>query len=61
MKIRLPRALRRLRQELQQDPTGAPTTARAAVLAAAEFLGDRKPHAGRYLLGAEKIFVRRLL
>ena len=58
MKIRLTRTLRRLGQELQQNSAGAPAPARAAVFAAAKFLGDGEPHAGRNLLGAQKIFVR---
>ena len=48
-----------LRQELQHDAAGAPAVLGAA-LAGAEFLGDREPHAGRNLLRAQKIFVRRL-
>jgi len=41
---------------LQQHAAGTPAAFQA--LAAAPFLADRKPHAGRDLLGAQKIFTR---
>ena len=56
MQIGLPRALRRLGQELQQHAAGAP--AMLAAIAAAPFLADREPHPGRDLLGAQEIFMR---
>ena len=54
------RTIRSSRQELQQDAAGAPAMARAR-RRRAEFLGDREPHAGRDLLGAQEIFVRGIL
>src|SRR5579872_1042063 len=57
MKVGLPRALRRFRQELQQNAPGPPAAPRAA-LAAEPFLADRDPHPGRDLLGAQEIFMR---
>ena len=54
------RALRRLRQKLQQDAAGAPAMLGAA-FACAQFLGHRQPHPRRDLLGAdENIRARRL-
>ena len=53
------RTLRRLGQELQKDAAGAPAMIGAA-LARAQFLGHRQPHPRRDLLGAVKIFMRRV-
>ena len=60
VEIGLARALRRLGQELQQHSAGAPAW-RSAVAAGGEFLADRKPDAGRDLLGADEVFVRGML
>ena len=59
IEIRLAGPLDRFGQELQQDAAGAPAPA-CAVFTGAKLLGDRKPHAGRNLLRAQKIFVRGL-
>src|SRR5262249_895153 len=45
------------RQELQHDAAGAPAV-RGTARSRAQFLGDRKPHPGRDLLRANKIFLR---
>ena len=60
IEIGQPRALRRLRQELQQDAAGAPAVARA-VGAGGQLLADREPHPRRDLLRAQEIFVRGVL
>ena len=59
MQIGLSRPLRRLGEKLQQHSAGAPAVLRA--FAAAPFLADRKPHSGRNLFRAQKIFMRGVL
>src|SRR4051794_31144024 len=56
MQIGLAGALRRLGQKLQQHAAGAPAMFRP--IAAAPFLADRKPHAGRYLFRPQEILMR---
>src|SRR5262245_33718466 len=50
--------MRLIRQKLQDHPAGAPTMATA--LTAGNLLANRQPHTGRYLFGAQKIFMRRM-
>src|SRR5216684_3850917 len=60
IEVGLARPLRRPRQELQQEPAGAPPMP-GAVRPRPHFLGHGEAHAGRDLLGAEKILVRGML
>ena len=57
IEVGLPRAFRRLRQELHQQAAGAPAMLRLVAIAAAPFLADREPHLRRNLLRTQKIFV----
>jgi len=54
------RALFRLRQKLQHDAAGAPAMTGAAGTRD-EFFGDRETDPGGDLLGAQEIFMRRIL
>ena len=58
--VGLAHALRRLGQELDDQPAGPPAVAEAAIVAKGD-LGDRQANAGRDLLGLAEIGVGDLL